>query len=49
MKNEENQEHKKYKTKIMKLYNTKMYKHFFSIFVCEMEAMGLIKKNEGVL
>jgi hypothetical protein len=26
-----------------------MYKHFFFIFVCEMEAMGLIKKNEGVL
>ena len=42
MKNEKTQT-QKYKTISMKLYNTKMYKHFFFIIlVSEMEATGLI-------
>jgi hypothetical protein len=34
----------------MKLYNTKMHKHFFFIIlVCEMEATGLIKEKWEVV
>ena len=41
------QKHTKYKTISMKLYNTKIYKHFFFILVCEMEAMELIFLKNG--